>query len=112
MNTAAKVIQEDSLFQGRWLKRNALKQLSLQLGLLLSVLISALSVVYVINLHRVNCSQMQIAFQKTHTLELQYGQLLLEQASLATPARIERLAKEKLNMVFPSHEKTFVLRAE
>ena len=112
MNTAAKVIQQSSLFQGQWAKVQFSKWLLLQVGLLFFVLMSALSVVYVINLHRVTCGQTQIADQKAHHLQLQWGQLLLEQASLVTPARVETLAKEKLHMVFPSHEKTFVLRAE
>ncbi len=112
MNTAAKVIQQSSLFQGQWVKVQFSKLVLLQAGLLFSVLMSALSVVYVINLHRVTCSQMQAADQTTHRLQLQWGQLLLEQASLATPARVETLAKEKLHMVFPSHDQTFVLRAE
>ena len=33
-------------------------------------------------------------------LQLQWGQLLLEQASLATPARVEELAIEKLKMIY------------
>jgi cell division protein FtsL len=111
MNAAAKVIQQSSVFQGHGKMQLSLSML-LQIGLLFFVLMSALSVVYVINLHRVTCGQMQMADQKTHRLQLQWGQLLLEQASLATPARVERLAKDKLQMVFPTHEKTFVLRAE
>ncbi|MCH9757177.1 MAG: cell division protein FtsL [Gammaproteobacteria bacterium] len=112
MNAAAKVIQQSSLFQGHWVKEQFSKQMLLQTSLLFFVLMSALSVVYVINLHRVTCGQMQIADQRTHHLQLQWGQLLLEQASLATPARVETLAKEKLHMTFPSREQTFVLRAE
>ena len=112
MNTAAKAIQQSSLFQGQGIKIQCSTQMFLQIAALLFVLMSALSVVYVINLHRVTCGQIQMADQKTHRLQLQWGQLLLEQASLATPARVERLAKNKLNMVFPSHDKTFILRAE
>ncbi|MDF1646106.1 MAG: cell division protein FtsL [Legionellaceae bacterium] len=112
MNTAAKVIQQSSLFQGQWMKVQFSKLLLLQVGLLFLVLMSALSVVYVINLHRVACGQTQVVTQKEHRLQLQWGQLLLEQASLATPARVEMLAKEKLHMVFPSHQQTFNLRAE
>ncbi len=112
MNAAAKVIQQNSLFEGHWTRVQISGLLLLQIGLLFSVLASALSVVYVINLHRVTCSQTQMLQQKAHQLQLQWGQLLLEQASLATPARVEMLAKEKLHMVFPSHQRTFVLRAE
>ncbi len=112
MNTAAKVIQQGSLFQGQGIKIYCSKLMLLQAGLLFFVLMSALSVVYVINLHRITCGQTQMLDQKAHHLQLQWGQLLLEQASLATPARVEKLAKNKLHMVFPSHQQTFVLRAE
>ena len=112
MNTAAKMIQQGSLFQGQWVKVQFSKQVLLQMSLLFCLLMSALSVVYVIHLHRVTCSQTQMVDKKTHQLQLQWGQLLLEQASLETPARVERLASEKLHMVFPGHHQTFVLRAE
>jgi cell division protein FtsL len=113
MNAAAKVIQQSSLFQAKGFHViQCSKVMLLQFILLFSVLVSALSVVYVINLHRVTCSQIQQAEHYTHRMQLQWGQLLLEQASLGTPARVEKLAKQKLHMVFPTHEKTFVLRAE
>ena len=112
MNAAAKVIHQSSLFQGEWSKLNISKWFFMQAVLLLLVLSSALSVVYLINVHRVTCSQMQVEAQKMHQLQLQWGQLLLEQASLAAPARVERIAATKLRMVFPTHDNTFVLRAE
>lgn len=112
MNAAAKVMNQSRLFQGGWSKLHVSKALGFQTTLLLMVLLSALSVVYVINLHRVTCSQMQMEEQRTHQLQLQWGQLLLEQASLITPARIEKLATHKLHMVLPSHRQTIALRAE
>ena len=112
MNAAAKVVHQNSLFQGQWAKIQISKPMFFQTLLLLLVLLSALSVVYAINLHRVTCSQTQMAEQRTHQLQLQWGQLLLEQASLATPARVEALATKKLHMVLPSNRRTFTLRAE
>lgn len=112
MNAAAKVIHQGSLFQGQWTKFQISKTLGLQAVLLFLVLFSALAVVYAINMHRVTCGQMQMEEQRTHQLQLQWGQLLLEQASLATPARVEALATNKLHMVLPSHRQTFTLRAE
>jgi len=112
MNSAAKVMNQSRLFQGGSTKFQVSKALCFQTALLLLVLLSALSVVYVINLHRVTCGQMQTEEQLTHHLQLQWGQLLLEQASLATPARVEALATTKLHMVSPSHRRTIALRAE
>ena len=112
MNAAAKVVYQSSLFQGEWTKFQVAKALGFQTVLLLLVLLSALAVVYVINLHRVTCGQMQMEEQQTHHLQLHWGQLLLEQASLATPARVESLATNKLHMVSPSYRRTITLRAE
>jgi len=112
MNAAAKMIHQSSLFQGQGARLHVSKALGLQTALLFLVLLSALSVVYAINMHRVTCGQMQMEEQRTHHLQLQWGQLLLEQASLATPARVEALATNKLHMVLPSHRRTFTLRAE
>lgn len=112
MNAAAKMIHQNSLFLSEGARFYVSKALGLQTMLLFLVLISALSVVYVINMHRVTCSQMQMEDQRAHHLQLQWGQLLLEQASLATPARVESLATNKLHMILPSHRQTFTLRAE
>jgi len=111
MNAAAKVMEQGSLFQGGWSGFHINKMIILPCLLLVLVLCSALSVVYLINIHRVTCSQLQKADNATHQLELEWGQLLLEQASLAAPARIERLATQKLHMSFPLREQTFILSA-
>lgn len=112
MNAAARVINQGSVFQGKWVKMQVSKQFYLQTVLVVLMLLSALAVVYTINLHRMTCSQLQLAEQQSHQLQLQWGQLLLEQASLATPARVEQLATEKLHMVLPVNKQAFVLRAQ
>ena len=112
MNAAAREIHQSNFFSGQLTDMRLSKQLSLQIVLLIAVLISALLVVYVTNLHRVTFSQLQLEEQQSHQLELQWGQLLLEQASLATPARVEKLAAEKLHMVLPADKQTFILRVK
>lgn len=114
MNAAAKVIHQSSVFQGQWLNMisHVSKQVYLQTILMVLMLLSALAVVYVTNMHRVTFSKLELAEQRTHELQLQWGQLLLEQASLATPARVEQLATEKLHMVLPLNKQAFVLRAQ
>lgn len=112
MNAAARVINQSSVFHGKLVKMHISKQVFLQTALVILMLVSALAVVYTINLHRMTCSQLQLAEQQAHQLQLQWGQLLLEQASLATPARVEQLATEKLHMVLPLNKQAFVLRAQ
>ena len=110
MNAAAKGMSHGDFFHGQLASMRLSRQLCLQLMLLASVLISALAVVYTTNVHRMALSQLESAEQQAHQLQLQWGQLLLEQASLATPSRVQLLAAEKLHMVLPANKQIFVLR--
>lgn len=110
MNAAAKVINQGTLFNGQLADMHMSKSLYWLMMLLVAVLVSALAVVYSTNSYRSTFSQMEQQQQQTHSLQLQWGQLLLEQASLATPARIEELATEKLKMILPTAKNTFWLQ--
>lgn len=112
MNAAARVINQGTLFNGQLADMQMSKSLYMFAGLLVAVLISAFAVVYSTNSYRSTFSQVEQQEQQTHYLQLQWGQLLLEQASLATPARVEELAKENLNMVLPTPENTFWLQGQ
>ncbi|WP_028387590.1 cell division protein FtsL [Legionella fairfieldensis] len=110
MNAAAKAINQSNFFNGQLLDMRISKQLAFLLSLLLLVLITALAIVYTTNEHRLSFSQLQHLEQQTNQLQLQWGQLLLEQASLATTARVEQLAVEQLQMRLPTDKDTFVLQ--
>ncbi|WP_133129570.1 cell division protein FtsL [Legionella yabuuchiae] len=110
MNAAAKTIHQSNVFSGQFADIRVSRQLCLQIALLLAVLMTALAVIYTTNMHRVTFIQLQQAKHKTHELQLQWGQLLLEQASLETPARVEQLAKTKLNMTLPVNKHIHMLR--
>jgi cell division protein FtsL len=109
MNAAAKAINQSNFFNGQLLEMRLSKQLCFLLTLLLAVLVSALAIVYTTNEYRMSFIELQRLEQQTNQLQLQWGQLLLEQASLATPARVEQLAKEKLEMRLPTDKEIFVL---
>lgn len=110
MNAAAKVIHQSTLFHGH------LSEMRLSRGtmglfvLLFALLTSAIAVIYVTNVERLSYSHLEQLEQQQHQLQLQWGQLLLEQASLATPARVEAMAVEKLNMKLPTDNDTFILQ--
>ncbi len=110
MNAAAREINQSNFFSGHLSEMRISRALCQQIALLLLVLISALAVVYITNLHRLTFAKLQHIEQKSHELQLQWGQLLLEQASLATPGRVQQLAAEKLHMVLPASRQTFILR--
>ncbi|QMT59625.1 cell division protein FtsL [Legionella sp. PC997] len=112
MNAAAKVINQGTLFNGQLADMHMSKSLYMLIILLVAVLVSALAVVYSTNSYRVTLSKVEQQEQLTHYLQLQWGQLLLEQASLATPARVEELATGKLQMVLPTSTNTYWLQAQ
>lgn len=111
MNAAARAINQSNVFNGQLFDLRLSRQVCMVFSLLLAVLVSALAVVYTTNEHRSSFSQLQQLEQQQHQLKLQWGQLLLEQASLATPARVEELAVQKLQMRLPADKQTFVLQS-
>jgi cell division protein FtsL len=109
MNAAAKVINQSNLFHGHLADMHMSKSIYMLIILLMAVLISALGVIYSTNSYRSTFSLVQQEEQQAHALQLHWGQLLLEQASLATPARVQELATDKLQMTFPVSKNTFLL---
>lgn len=78
---------------------------SQMLGLILlviAVLASAVAVVYVKNLDRQLFGDLQTLKQTRSDLHVQYGQLLLEQNTLAAPARVQAVAQKQLGMSIPA----------
>lgn len=112
MNAAAKVINQSNIFHGHLAEMQMSKSAYMLILLMAAVLISALGVIYSTNSYRSTFSQVQQEEQQAHHLQLQWGQLLLEQASLATPARVQELAIDKLGMVFPDTKNTFLLHPQ
>ncbi len=112
MNAAARQIHQSTLFSGELGDLRLSKQLVLVLILLLFVLVSALTVVYSTNVHRETFTELKLAERNQQQLQLRWGQLLLEQASLATPARVQELATAKFQMVLPTNNQTVMLRIE
>lgn len=111
MNAAAKVIHESNVFSGHWSEMRVTAAWKCLVSLVAMVLLSALSVIYSTNAHRLAMGEIQQLEQQGNRLQLQWGQLLLEQTSLATPGRVQQLANDKLHMVMPEPSKTFILRA-
>jgi len=110
MNAAAREINQSNLFSGQFSEMRISRSTFQQIVLIVAVLVSALAVVYTTNMHRLTFAKLETVEQQSHQLQLQWGQLLLEQASLATPGRVQELAAEKLHMVLPTSKQTFILR--
>lgn len=112
MNAAARELRHFNVFYGHVAQMRLSKPFCLHTLLLVSLLLSALAVVYTTNLQRMTLSRLAFAQHTSHELALQEGQLILERASLVTPSRVQKRAYEKLNMVLPTEQQTFLLRAQ
>lgn len=76
----------------------------------MTVICSALSVVYVSHLCRQLHSELSRLEQEENTLQVEWGRYLLEQSSWASLSRIEQLAKSHLHMRVPNTEEIVVVR--
>lgn len=112
MNAAARDINQGTLFNGQLADIHMSKSFYLLIVLLAAVLVSAFAVIYSTNSYRSTFSQVEQEEQQNHYLHLQWGQLLLEQASLATLGRVEELSIEKLRMILPTTNNTYLLHAQ
>lgn len=79
------------------------------LGLIVFIFISALVVVYVKHDYRSEFIALQKAKQAHQALLTQWDQLLLEETTWSSYERIERVATEQLDMVFPTPQTTDIV---
>ena len=94
MNAAAKVINQSTLFNGQLAEMHMSKSFYMLIILLMAVLLSALAVIYSTNSYRVILNQVEQEEQQDHYLQLQWGHYCLDKPVLATPARVEELARK------------------
>lgn len=78
--------------------------------LVVAVMGSAIAVVYAKHENRKLFVEMQALQQKRDAMNVEWGQLQLEQSTWATHGRIERVARNKLGMVIPSHENVVIVK--
>lgn len=113
-----KIIARDLPIRG--LPRELPKKLSQEVGkkrtgwllfaVWVTVICSALSVVYVSHLCRQLHNELSRLEQEENTLQVEWGRYLLEQSSWASLSRIEQLAKSRLHMRVPDTEEIVVVR--
>lgn len=80
------------------------------LWLAVAVLASALGVVHVRQDSRQLFSELQVLRQDRDRLNVEWGQLLLEEGAWSQHRRIENAARTRLNMALPSPSQVVVLR--
>lgn len=85
--------------------------MKLVLALLLAgVIASGVGVVYARHQSRALFVQLQSLLSERDALNIEWGQLQLEQSTLATHGRIERLATERLDMHVPAHDEIILVK--
>lgn len=80
--------------------------------LLLAVIICALSVVTSQNKARKLFLELQKEKDRAQQMEVEWGQLQLEQGTWAMSARIEKIAVEKLQMQLPKNQQVQFIHTE
>ena len=80
--------------------------------LLIITFVSAISVVYVKHYNRKLFVEVQQLEKQRDDMEIEWGKLQLEQNTWATHNRIERIAKEKLQMITPDAGNVIYLKTK
>jgi cell division protein FtsL len=78
--------------------------------LVLSVLVSALGLVWVRYQARQQFVDLRAMESRRDALDIEWGQLQLEQSTWATHGRIERIAREQLGMRTPDAAEVVIVR--
>lgn len=92
------------------LRLGASPRLLLVALLLAACLGSALAVIATSHLTRDQYARLQQLEREQQQLQTEWGQLLLEESAWSSPARIERLAQERLEMRLPDIDEVEVIR--
>ena len=78
--------------------------------LLALVVLSALGVVYNKHQGRTLFVELQSLREARDSMDVEWGQLQLEQSTLTTQGQVERAARERLGMVYLTTDKTVIVQ--
>jgi cell division protein FtsL len=112
MNTAARALAQNNFSQANDYSLTFSRQIAGVLLLVIAVLTSAFSVVYVKSLDRQLFNQLQTLYQKRDSLNVEKGKLLLEQNTFAAPARVQSIAQDQLGMVIPKAKEINIISTQ
>lgn len=78
--------------------------------LLLLVVFSAFAVIYAKHQNRMSFFELQALKEQRDLMDVEWGQLQLEQSTLVMNGRIERMARQNLKMEIPQAEQVVMIR--
>lgn len=85
------------------------RQTTMTFMLILTIVISALSVITLSDSNRKMVGELSSLQQDRNIIQTEYGQLLLEKNTWAAPSRVERAAKQDDGLVFPNAQKVVII---
>ncbi len=109
MNTAARLVRQNILsryFVSFYLLSR--QQMTVFI-LILSILISALSIIYVTHISRLLHGEYMHALSEQHHIYMRMNQLLLERSIWMTQTRIQEIAEKELKMHIPDPKSMIVI---
>ena len=110
MNAAAKALAEGS-FSREYVFSRLHSGVVIRLILLVTlVLSSAFAVIYVKDMNRRLFGEVQYLQYSRDRLHIEWGQLLLEQSTLATQSRVQSVAQQQLDMIVPQQRDIIIVQ--
>ncbi len=110
MNAAARALAQSNWVEGSFSALSMTKKGLAILLLVIAVLSSAFAVVYTKTLNRRLFTDLQILQQQRDSLQVEWSQLLLEQSTWATQARIQQIAQNNLQMITPAAKEVVIIK--
>lgn len=109
MNAAARFLSQSAVSR-TWVFSVLISKAQVSVfTLVVAVLLSALSIVYVTNTTRsLNADIQQTLLDRDH-MHVQWGQLLLEKSTWIMQARIQQVASDKLGMMVPNGKSVVII---
>jgi cell division protein FtsL len=78
--------------------------------LVLAVVLSSFGVVYAKHEGRKQFVELQALGNERDRMDVEWGQLQLEQSTLTTQGQVEHAARSRLGMIIPAPDQTVILR--
>lgn len=110
MNAAARALSQGNIFRGDLMSMSVSKKSGLFFILWVLVITSALGIIYLRHVERQIFNESQILSRQLNQVQLERGQLLLEQSMWTSPSRIQKLAEQQLNMQSARPEALIVIK--
>jgi cell division protein FtsL len=112
MNAAARMFNQGVMSRG-WVVSFIYARIKAStIILVLAMLTTALSIVYVTDMTRgLHATYQQSLLERDH-LHVQWDKLLLEKSTWMTQARVQQVAEDKLGMAFPDNKSVIVVNTE